>query len=623
MKKLKLLTSSAIVMTMVVGSIVPACAYSKEETVYTKLKTDGTAKEVIVSEHLMNDENEKTMTDVSSLTDIVNVNGNEKFTQDGKTITWQTGDGQDIYYQGNTKEELPVSMKISYKLNGKETKLKDMLGKKGDVEITIDYTNHEKRTVDGEELYVPFVIAAGTMLSTKTDSNVEITNGKVISNGSNNIVVGLATPGLSQNFDNNEDLEKLNSITIKYTTTKFKLNSIMSVASPSLLSETDLELGDLSSLFGNVDQLTSAYQQIVDGGKTLQTGAKALNEKMSEVVSATNQLESGALQLVGGVDQLVSGSDSLADGVNKLDTGAKTLYGGIQTVAGKMQELTAGIDKLQTGLNVLNIAVNGGKYGDYEINNSLTKNLNTLQTNLANVKTNLQTIGENAPTQEEMTKLVNYLNSTPEGQQYLATIKKMQTVSNEVTSIAGENGVGGLAGPVQDLTISGTMITQVNNELSTGAKSIVNGMNLLNAAISGTGANNESTLLNGAQQLSSGITQLKDKVPTLTKGVSALSTGMNQLADGIQQLSTGSELLKSEGTEALASGTDALVDGMVQFQDQGLSKISDVLTHTLKTDVDKTEKLMNLSKEYKTFMGVSDDVEATTKFIMIVDSVSK
>ena len=52
--------------------------------------------------------------------------------------------------------QLPVSMKVTYKLDGKKMKLKNMLGKKGKVEIQIDYTNNEKQDVDGKELYVPF-----------------------------------------------------------------------------------------------------------------------------------------------------------------------------------------------------------------------------------------------------------------------------------------------------------------------------------------------------------------------------------------------------------------------------------------------------------------------------------
>ena len=67
MKKAKLITSSAVVMTMVMSSIVPAFAYSKEETVYSKLKTNGSEKTTVVSEHLINDQNETSLDDQSSL----------------------------------------------------------------------------------------------------------------------------------------------------------------------------------------------------------------------------------------------------------------------------------------------------------------------------------------------------------------------------------------------------------------------------------------------------------------------------------------------------------------------------------------------------------------------------
>ena len=82
MKKAKLITSSAVVMTMVMSSIVPAFAYSKEETVYSKLKTNGTEKTSVVSEHLINDQNETSLDDQSSLKKIKNVNGKETFKPD-------------------------------------------------------------------------------------------------------------------------------------------------------------------------------------------------------------------------------------------------------------------------------------------------------------------------------------------------------------------------------------------------------------------------------------------------------------------------------------------------------------------------------------------------------------
>ena len=55
-------------------------------------------------------------------------------------------------------------MKVTYKLDGQKMKLKEMLDKKGKVEIKIDYTNNETKTVDSKELYVPFVVTTGTML---------------------------------------------------------------------------------------------------------------------------------------------------------------------------------------------------------------------------------------------------------------------------------------------------------------------------------------------------------------------------------------------------------------------------------------------------------------------------
>nr|MCR5104643.1 hypothetical protein [Eubacterium sp.] len=85
-------------------------AYSdKDETVYVMAEPDGDVKDVIVSEWLKNPEGKNELTDVSHLTDIENVKGDETFSQNGNKLTWQAN-GQDIYYQGKTDEEVPVSV---------------------------------------------------------------------------------------------------------------------------------------------------------------------------------------------------------------------------------------------------------------------------------------------------------------------------------------------------------------------------------------------------------------------------------------------------------------------------------------------------------------------------------
>ena len=96
-----------------------ASKVSKEETVYVTMDANGKKDEVIVSDWLKNAGINGKISDVSDLKDIQNTKGNEKFTQDDSTLTWDAKKN-DIYYQGTSDKELPVGMEISYKLDGKE-----------------------------------------------------------------------------------------------------------------------------------------------------------------------------------------------------------------------------------------------------------------------------------------------------------------------------------------------------------------------------------------------------------------------------------------------------------------------------------------------------------------------
>ena len=103
-----------------------ASVNTKEETVYVITDDTGSQTELIVSDHIVNKTGSKVINDVSSLKDIENVKGDEKYTQkkDG-TLTWEAG-GNDIYYQGTTDRKPPVSMEIKYFLDGKEVKAEDL-----------------------------------------------------------------------------------------------------------------------------------------------------------------------------------------------------------------------------------------------------------------------------------------------------------------------------------------------------------------------------------------------------------------------------------------------------------------------------------------------------------------
>lgn len=157
-----------------------ASKVSKEETVYVTMDANGKKDEVIVSDWLKNAGINGKISDVSDLKDIQNTKGNEKFTQDDSTLTWDAKKN-DIYYQGTSDKELPVGMEISYKLDGKEVSAKDLAGKSGKFEMNIKYTNSSKKkvTVDGKEteIYTPFLMATGMILSTDKFQNIKVDNG--------------------------------------------------------------------------------------------------------------------------------------------------------------------------------------------------------------------------------------------------------------------------------------------------------------------------------------------------------------------------------------------------------------------------------------------------------------
>ncbi len=177
----------------------------KEETVYVLADADGSVNQVIVSNWLKNGAGSSELMDSSDLQDIRNVKGFETYERDqGGDLIWQA-DGSDIYYQGTTDKQVPVTVKVSYQLDGKAVTPEELAGKSGRVTIRLDYDNQETRKVmvggKEEEIKIPFAMISGMILPQSTFSNIEVKNARLLSEGSNSIVVGVAFPGLRESID--------------------------------------------------------------------------------------------------------------------------------------------------------------------------------------------------------------------------------------------------------------------------------------------------------------------------------------------------------------------------------------------------------------------------------------
>lgn len=324
---------------------VEAKEVDKDETVYVIADSTGKATSTIVSAWLRNPDGKEELKDASDLKDITNVKGEETFTQSGSELTWAAG-GNDIYYQGTTTKETPVTEKITYYLDDKEVSPSEIAGKSGKVKIRFDYTNNEKAkaTIGGkeEEINVPFIVVSGMVLNDNF-SNVDVTNGKVISNGAGNMVVGIAMPGLKDSLNIDEDDLDSNItipdyVEVSADVENFELDMTMSIVSSSSSLNVDGAF-DFADLDNKIADLTDAVDQLSDGSGELADGLKTLNDKMPEFSNGLNDLQSGvktytdgAQTLANGISTLKDSSSQLISGVGQLKTSVNTLNNGVQTL---------------------------------------------------------------------------------------------------------------------------------------------------------------------------------------------------------------------------------------------------------------------------------------------------
>ena len=274
-----------------------ANAIVKNETIYAKLNYDGSLKNVSITNQLLNIDKEDTVEDYTILTDIFNLNNDDKFTLNNGKLTWNVS-GKNVLYEGKTDKKLPLEVNITYKLDGKEMSLDDMLGKKGRAEIIIDYKNNDSHNliVNGkfETIYTPFVVTSLTILNGDV-KNVDINNGRIINNGNKYIVLGIAAPGLSESLKSNE-FKGLNSIKYSFDTDSFELSSVYSMVSSKLIDTDDLKIfNKLDTLFKSINKLQDGMNEIENGASKIKAGSNEIKEKLAKSINDLKNNKSDAL----------------------------------------------------------------------------------------------------------------------------------------------------------------------------------------------------------------------------------------------------------------------------------------------------------------------------------------
>lgn len=636
----------------------------KDETVYVFAKANGDVDNILVNETLKNRDKSDKIEDTTDLKDIVNVKGDETFTQNGNKITWDAA-GNEISYQGTTDKELPVSVKATYYLDGNEISPEDLAGKSGKVKIRLDYTSNETVTkeVNGkdEDISVPFVAVSGMVLGDNF-KNIQVTNGKYLAQGESNIVVGYAIPGLDDGVKDaaaDLDTEIPEYVEVSADVTDFSLDMTVTLLVNG--SEMNFSGGvDLTDLDKLTDSLSSAGDQLADGSGELSDGATQVSDGAGTLADKMGDLTSGAGSLKAGMESLSSSSGDLSNGVSVINQSAQAIAAGVNTLdtavntkmteeeqAAVAQQAASQVSaQLAEGTDMYNTIYNGAVsayknnmtsaadqlYASYTTADATTgvslleqmKGAILAQGASAAAQTAAQTAYNNAKdngldeanAQTAMatafgSAYMSYANN-PDNVAYAkaAAEKALQDLAAKTTT--------GIAAQGAD-AIGNSVVAACTQAASQAAgQAAVQGAETAKATIASqieaTQANGYS-LVSGANALAQGTSTLAGSIPALKNGISQLVSGANALASGAGQLKDGAVTL-ADGASQVADGAGTLNESLVTLNNEAIKKMISAYNGDVKDSVERLQAAMEAATEYDSFGGKSDNTAGVTKFII-------
>lgn len=581
---------SVLLSAVMAGSMMPVTVFAqsndenpteKTETVYSVLNSDGSISDTIVSSWLHDEDGINNIKETLNLTDVKNIKSNEKPSKDGNTYTWNAK-GNDVYYEGTATKQLPVSVKIRYELDGQEMSAKDMEGKSGHLKLTISFTNNysEVKNINGKSIVIHPSYLAGGMLNMSTGkfSNVKCESGKIVNDGTNEMLAFVNIPGLNETLKS-AGLDKVNNqlgisddVTVEADVNDFDLGSIM----VGMTNEIDLaselgEIGSVSELTDGIDQLIEADDQLIDGSKQLYDGTTQLKEQAAPLTGSSDQvrqLSAGAIQLNDGVKALQTGISQYTAGASAINAGVNQLYGipqgaaaissGMNTKGKSGFSMVEASSTLRKGLDQLNSVATGISAESYY--KSLMKNVETAQDGVTQLQNKVL-----APTKTELGNLSTVLGKAS------SSLGELSTLVGQLSSV--EEAI-----ETDQATVSknNEKVTANNNKIESVNESVNETKTKLQSAIESLKAARDTLEASGTEEKPVDTSDLDNKI-------ASLETAYNNIGnvDDMQKLDDLTEFNKQlENMPALLGtlkGTIKTVNGYKESADESVGKLEGYL----------------------------------------------
>lgn len=605
-------------------------ALRRDETVYVIANTDGSVRQIIVSDWIRNGLAAAQVEERSELSQVEAVKGSATYTlgQDNARV-WDA-QGQDLYYQGSIEKALPVDMTVTYQIDGQTVTPGQIAGKSGHVTIRFDYENrqYEMVEIDGreEKIYVPFAMLTGLLLDSDRFTNVTVSNGKLFCDGSHTAVVGVAFPGLQEDLAMEKDrLDLPDYVEIQADVKDFSLATAVTVASSGLFDQLDdetLEKLEMGELTDGIGRMTDAMDQLMDG---------------------SSQLYDGLCTLLDSSQQLIDGADRLCQGLNELTAHNSQLNGGAKQVFESL--IAAANSQLQTsGLTVPELTVDNYS----QVLESLLQQLDGASA-YAESEARKKIEAAVAAQQEQVSAAVEQAVE----QQVAAQVEQAveQQVWQQVLFAAG------LTKETYDAGIAAGAIPQKQQEQLQAALKAQMASETIKGLISQTKAAKmesdeiralieqkteqtmaelveenlqseevQSQIRSAAEQASAGAQSIRslkeqlDSYQSFYQGLLTYTAGVAQARDGAAQLQSSLPAL-TDGVTRLRDGSMELSDGLRQFREEGIQKLADALGGDLGQLSSRLKAIREAAQNYRSFSGDAEDMPSQVRFIYRMEAI--
>lgn len=423
----------------------PAGTVTKNETVYVNLDSTGKVTQTIVSDWIHTNKAQVYVDDMTNLSQIENVKDDSMPDVSGQNLRWYM-DSTDLYYQGYSTNPLPVNFELSYTLNGTPISGEELVGKSGQVTITIRMhnTHQEIVKVNGVDMpmYTPMIVVGGVALNETKFQNISVMNGKAIGNGNSQLAVLVGFPGINESLGLTEITQNANTqiqysfndtFVISADVKDFELGNFMFSAIP--IASLDIGLNSISTSMDdvreNLSKLSSIQQSLQDinADQLLQT----LTSNPNKITELSNLVSKAAT--------LYDNNKALLDFLDNFATPQNLAT--IQFLSDYIT--TADFDGLEEALKVINSIFGNESTGAdiqkaLELLKQMSEDLNDpqVQQSIKNLPQTIATLQELQTAIDENKELIDALR-------ILADSDVFSTLESALTGIEGSFAVEGIS----------------------------------------------------------------------------------------------------------------------------------------------------------------------------------